>query len=59
MAEKPMMEFSGVRSSCDMLARNWLFERSAATSRTFVSRSSDVRSATRCSRASVSPSRSW
>ncbi len=25
-----MIEFSGVRSSCDMLARNWFFERSAA-----------------------------
>ena len=64
-SEKPMMAFSGVRSSCDMVARNSDFMRLACSSSTFFSssvRSKRLRSVT--SRAAANTpcslrSRSW
>src|ERR1043166_3394485 len=43
ISEKPMIEFIGVRSSCDMLARNWLFSRLASWMRRFASANSRER----------------
>ena len=53
MPVKPMIELSGVRNSCDMVARNADFRRSAASARSLATASSAVRSATRCSRRGV------
>src|ERR1051326_364086 len=43
ISEKPMIEFIGVRNSCDMLARNWLFSRFASWMRRLASASSRER----------------
>ena len=57
---KPRIEFSGVRSSWLIVARNSDLRRSSSRSRRFASDSSRVRSCTRCSRRSfasaISPS---
>ena len=49
MPVKPMIELSGVRSSCDIVARKADLTRSAASARALATSSSAVRSATRCS----------
>ena len=54
MPVKPMIELSGVRSSCDMVARKADFSRSAASARSLATASSAVRSATRRSRLAFS-----
>src|SRR5438874_644502 len=43
ISEKPMIEFIGVRSSCDMFARNWLFSRFASWMRRLASATSRER----------------
>ena len=50
ISEKPMMAFSGVRSSCDMLARNSLFMRLAAWMTRFCSTSCSYSRVRSCSR---------
>ena len=53
MPVKPIIELSGVRNSCDMVARKADFSRSAASARSLATASSAVRSATRRSKADV------
>src|SRR2546425_5121282 len=59
-----MIEFSGVRSSCDMLARNWDLSRLASMRRTFDVDSPSYRRAfsremAACTASSESTSSSW